>query len=955
MAKKQDPPEKKPKLDTSNWEQSSLDSLALYNKGYSPLKVGEASRPLTEAEKEMYKDQKTGISPITMTYKINNPKAWGYFGNYPKPVGVQKKVEQVSSVVPPSITAPTSIVKEDIKGLWMPSGKFMLKKDFIDEFTESAWRKASGQSQLVEKKQYGKGGPKPGELYNTDRANELGYTFDELGHLPSVDSETGMWLKSKEHPTAWKELNAYALNLDLQRQLKHPVVNPEGYFGDNQLQYNAKEQYATGGLINNNNNNMINKYKGDSHFDPSGGIGLSTAIVEDGELEYKGYIFSKDSEEKKKLEKEQALRAIRTNKDDNYVSDKISRDSLNRAAIPLVESHEANRINKLMADLEMAEQGLAEAGIAPQEDMSLDPSQMDQLPIMAAGGLAPRITTNQQYDNNLGLDSPTLDTSGFNNRFASSSNFRPDARFSPEFNQPSVSTLAKPSLSSALNTQPSSTESVEPSSNTTLANPNVENKKLGFEAVKSANNSTLNSSFNPSFTPSTDPSLINPQRYKDISVMPKSTASVKDNPVNIDQNANSSWGKAGNAVGYANAGINLGSTLYDTFKTPIEEVNQDVSQDAGYIADMEDIAKKRKDLATGTTVTGAVGAGISAVPVFGTVIGGILAGGAALSQAIGTAALDEEEKTAKKDNTAKVKKRLFIDNRDFGGTEMVSAAPRNRQSMGYGGFKENKQIMAWGGKKRMAEGRFNDVPKIKNYSTRENNPDYTAVPPNDLMGPPMQPQWMNDLSSRPSYSVSGTATGPNTPMSMIGSSGNLPEDKKKVDWGNIAETAGMGLLSNVGNLAYLLGEGKDYDKVNYGSYTPEMVNTSSSRRAIRDSIATSKEALKESGKLDRTSMALLGTQGAKQYADAEERIRLANTGMFNDAQLKNIDINIRQQNDEAMNKGQALTNYYNALGALGQNTQAAGRGYNLRTSDAEKQRLVNENNARLKEWIASLA
>ena len=55
-----------------------------------------------------------------------------------------------------------------------------------------------------------------------------------------------------------------------------------------------------------------------------------------------------------------------------------------------------------------------------------------------------------------------------------------------------------------------------------------------------------------------------------------------------------------------------------------------------------------------------------------------------------------------------------------------------------------------------------------------------------------------------------------------------------------------------------------------------------------------------------------------------------------------------------MNKGQALTNYYNALNALGQNTQAAGRGYNLRTSDAEKQRLVNENNARLKEWIASL-
>jgi hypothetical protein len=185
---------------------------------------------------------------------------------------------------------------------------------------------------------------------------------------------------------------------------------------------------------------------------------------------------------------------------------------------------------------------------------------------------------------------------------------------------------------------------------------------------------------------------------------------------------------------------------------------------------------------------------------------------------------------------------------------------------------------------------------------------------------------------------------------VIGSSGR----KNKVDWGNIAETAGMGLLGNVGNLAYLMDEGKDYDKVNYGNFTPEMVNTSSSRRAIRDSIATAREGLKESGRLDRASMALLGTQGAKQLADAEERIRLANTGMFNDGQLKNRETDILASQNEEANKGRALTNYYNALNALGQNTQAAGRGYNLRTSDAEKQRLVNENNTRLKEWIASL-
>ena len=106
--------------------------------------------------------------------------------------------------------------------------------------------------------------------------------------------------------------------------------------------------------------------------------------------------------------------------------------------------------------------------------------------------------------------------------------------------------------------------------------------------------------------------------------------------------------------------------------------------------------------------------------------------------------------------------------------------------------------------------------------------------------------------------------------------------------------------------------------------------------------------------MDRNSLALLGTQSSQQLADAEERVRLANTGMLNDAQLKNLEVGMREQDDTARNKGAALTNYYNALGALGQNTQAAYRGHNLRMSDAEKQRLVAENNLRLQELIAKM-
>ena len=80
-----------------------------------------------------------------------------------------------------------------------------------------------------------------GEVYNQKRADALGYMPDETGHLPSVDYTNGMWLKSKKHPTAFKELQAYLLSAELQRELKHPVVNPEGYFGENQLQYIPKK------------------------------------------------------------------------------------------------------------------------------------------------------------------------------------------------------------------------------------------------------------------------------------------------------------------------------------------------------------------------------------------------------------------------------------------------------------------------------------------------------------------------------------------------------------------------------------------------------------------------------------------------------------------------------------------------------------------------------------------
>ena len=82
------------------------------------------------------------------------------------------------------------------------------------------------------------------EKYNMKRALELGYQPDETGHWPSVDYESGEYLKSKKHPTAWMEyLYGYTLNPE-QAANYNVRVNPEGYFGDDQLQYVPKKPFG---------------------------------------------------------------------------------------------------------------------------------------------------------------------------------------------------------------------------------------------------------------------------------------------------------------------------------------------------------------------------------------------------------------------------------------------------------------------------------------------------------------------------------------------------------------------------------------------------------------------------------------------------------------------------------------------------------------------------------------
>lgn len=86
-----------------------------------------------------------------------------------------------------------------------------------------------------------------GGLYNYDRAMELGYEPDEFGHLPSVDDQNGMWLKSAKHPTAVKELLHGYLGADHYKTHKL-TANPEGYFGEDQLQYIPRKMQEGGAV-----------------------------------------------------------------------------------------------------------------------------------------------------------------------------------------------------------------------------------------------------------------------------------------------------------------------------------------------------------------------------------------------------------------------------------------------------------------------------------------------------------------------------------------------------------------------------------------------------------------------------------------------------------------------------------------------------------------------------------
>lgn len=96
--------------------------------------------------------------------------------------------------------------------------------------------------------------------YNMARALELGYEPNEEGHWPSVDDTNGMWLKSTKHPTMTKEFLYGYLSGD-HYKTHDLVINPEGYFGENQLQYIPKREPAPRMGVRQNPDKSVSTHK----------------------------------------------------------------------------------------------------------------------------------------------------------------------------------------------------------------------------------------------------------------------------------------------------------------------------------------------------------------------------------------------------------------------------------------------------------------------------------------------------------------------------------------------------------------------------------------------------------------------------------------------------------------------------------------------------------------------
>ncbi len=157
-----------------------------------------------------------------------------------------------------------------------------------------------------------------------------------------------------------------------------------------------------------------------------------------------------------------------------------------------------------------------------------------------------------------------------------------------------------------------------------------------------------------------------------------------------------------------------------------------------------------------------------------------------------------------------------------------------------------------------------------------------------------------------------------------------------------ALNSGLGVLANsAGPLAYMMGEGKNYDRQQFYEYTPSELDFTPTERAYmarRRAVLNNVKNL--AGGNSGTALSNIAAQNADlNVSEDNARREFANqmAGIRNQGKQFNIQNRYMVDDVNARNKGQALTNYYKSIGALGTNTAQGMKDY--RMSEQERKML----------------
>jgi len=165
----------------------------------------------------------------------------------------------------------------------------------------------------------------------------------------------------------------------------------------------------------------------------------------------------------------------------------------------------------------------------------------------------------------------------------------------------------------------------------------------------------------------------------------------------------------------------------------------------------------------------------------------------------------------------------------------------------------------------------------------------------------------------------------------------------KTDWAGMANLAGAGIASNIGNIMYLANEGKRADQVDPERYTvdPELISLDQQRRDIETRMNRVAYENRMRGRGDITREAFLAGQELQQMAPTYEKEQNVNAQIINSADQFNAQMRMNADDINAQNKAAAQKQYYDSISQIGQNINNLAIDINQRRENKQMYKLLD--------------